>query len=289
MTGYKTILVPVSDGATGAAPLDAAIRLAAEFGSHLTALHVRTDPTEAVPLVGEGMSGALVEDMMTLAEEEAARRAEGARRAFDEACARHKVPLANAPGAGGMSAEYVDIVGREEECVAWRGRLSDMVVMGRPVEGAETPSLMTLNAALMESGKPTLLVPATSLTGIGGRIVVAWNGSAEAGRAVAMAMPLLERAAEVHVLSIAEDERTTSVPAGELCAYLAWHGIEARCHTLHAPGSQSGEALLREASARGADLLVMGAYTHSRLRQLILGGITRHVLSHAEVPCLLSH
>lgn len=287
MTTFKTILVPVGDADSATQALDMAFRLAVDFAAHVTALHVRADATSAVPLMGEGMSGAMVEEMLTVAERQAAERAAACRQAFDAACARHGMPLATAPTPG-PSAEWLDHTGREEEEVARLGRLHDLVVMGRPVEGADSPSLLTLNAALMESGKPLLLAPPNPLTGLGGRVAVAWNGSAEAGRAVTAALPLLARAQSVTILSMAEDDRTVTAPAGELAAFLAWHGITAQCKVVMA-GSLAGHALLDECRASGTDLLVMGAYTHSRLRQLILGGVTRHVLSHAELPCLLSH
>lgn len=287
MTAFKTILVPVGDAASAAQALDAALHLAEAFDAHVAALHVRADATSAVPLMGEGMSGAMVEEMLSVAERQAAERADKCRQAFDAACARHGIAWATAP-CPGPSAEWLDHTGREEEEVARRGRLHDLVVVGRPVEGADTPSLLTLNAALMESGKPILLAPPKTPASIGRRVAVAWNGSAEAGRAVACAVPLLARADQVTILSMAEDERTTIAPAGDVAAFLAWHGITAQCKVI-AAGAQAGHALLDQCRADDVDLLVMGAYTHSRLRQLILGGVTRHVLGHAELPCLMSH
>lgn len=287
MTDFKTILVPVADGASAVSPLDTAFRLASLFGAHVVGLHVRNDPTSAVPLVGEGMSGGMVEEMMSVAERQSAERAAAARAGFDAACTRHGVGMSTVPVAG-PSAQWEDMTGREEEAVAWRGRLSDLVVMGRPSEGAEMPSLLSLNAALMESGKPLLLAPPQAPAVVGRSVAVAWNGSAEAGRAVAFALPLMKRAETVTILSIAEDNRTVSASAGELAAFLAWHGITAQCKVVHG-GAHAGNVLLEQCSAVGADMLVMGAYTHSRLRQLILGGVTRHVLNHADIACLMCH
>lgn len=286
---FKSILVPIPDGVVANSALDTALRLAGQFAGHVVGLHVRIDPTQAVPLMGEGMSGAMVEEMMTTAEQQANERAAAARKAFDEAIARHGAPLAAAPPTEGLSAEWIDETGREEEAVAWRGRLSDVVVVARPEGAAEMPSLMTLNAALMESGRPVLLASPKPVEAVGTRIAIAWNGSAEAARAVGCALPLLKQAAAVVILAIAEDDRTANAPAGELAAYLAWHGIAADCKVMPGAGSHAGEALLRECAAQGVDLLVMGAYTHSRLRQMILGGVTRHVLHHAEIPCMMCH
>lgn len=287
MTDFKTVLVPVSDGHTAASALETAFGVAAAFGAHVVGLHVRTDPTSAVPLVGEGMSGGMVEEMMTMAEKQAGERAETARTAFDAALSRHGVPLASAP-AEGPTAQWEDIVGREEEAVAWRGRLSDLVVMSRPTDGLDAAALLTLNAALMESGKPLLVAPPTPPASIGRRVAVAWNGSAEAGRAVAFALPLMQRAESVTILTLTEDTRTVSASGGELAAFLAWHGIKAQVRVVHA-GANAGNVLLEQCAVLEADLLVMGAYTHSRLRQLILGGVTRHILGHAQLPCLLCH
>ncbi len=290
MSGYKTILVPVGDAESGVASLEVALRVAAAFAGHVVGLHVRVDPATAVPLVGEGMSGAMVEEMMAAAEKQAASRAEAARRAFEDTCARHGVPQAAVPPVAGFSAEWVDVVGREEEVVAWRGRLSDLLVMARPRDAGESRATMTTNAALMESGRPLLLAPPEPPAGLGRTVAIAWNGSAEAGRAVTMAMPLLARAEAVSILAVVEDEHSDGAPAADLAAYLAWHGIEARCDKLTvAPHAHAGEALMAECVDLGADLVVMGAYTHSRLRQLILGGVTRYVLHHAPLPCLLCH
>ena len=294
MAAYKTILVPVSDARTGGPALDAALALATRFAAHVTALHVRTDPTAAVPLVGEGMSGAMVDEMMSVAETEASKRAVAARALFEATANRLGVPEGGSPPLDTASAVWLDVTGREEEMVAWHGRLSDLVVIGRPDPEDELPSLMTLNAALMESGKPMLLVPPTptatlGTATLGHRAAIAWNGSAEAGRAVSAALPLLATAEAVVILSVSEDDRTSGATAGELAAYLAWHGVKADCHVLRTPGSHAGEELLNQAAAHHCDLLVMGAYTHSRLRQMILGGVTRHVLHHARVTCLMSH
>jgi nucleotide-binding universal stress UspA family protein len=288
MSAYRTMLVTVGGGVGTSPSLEAAFGIAARFGAHVIGLHVRVDPALAVPLVGEGMSGAMVEEMMAAAERQATTRAEAARRLFDASCLRHNASLATAPTPG-LSAEWVDVTGREEEVVAWRGRLSDLLVLDRPGSQGESRLTMTMNAALMESGRPLLLVPPEMPATLGKRVAIAWNGSAEAGRAVAAALPLLAEAEAVTILSVSEDERTTATPADELAAYLAWHGVSALCDSLGGSSSHTGEALVAECHKLNADLLVMGAYTHSRLRQLILGGATRHVLHHAPLPCLMSH
>ncbi len=180
-------------------------------------------------------------------------------------------------------------MGHEEEAVAEIGRLTDLLVIARPVPERDVPSVMSLNAALMETGRPLLLAPPVLPATIGRNVAVFWNGSAEAARAVATALPFLDKAASVIILSAREEAAATP---GELVDYLTWHGIAATEHDFvagSAGGGQVAQTLIDEAVTRGADLIVMGAYTHSRLRQLILGGVTRHVLHYATIPVLLSH
>lgn len=142
-------------------------------------------------------------------------------------------------------------------------------------------------AALVGAARPLLLVPQGGTEHIGRRIAVAWNGSVESSRALAGAMPLLKQADELHVLTAA-GARIEVEQATALAGYLGWHGLNAQQHALY-PESSAGAALLAKAKELGADLLVMGGYGHSRLRELIFGGVTRHVLHHYDLPVLITH
>jgi nucleotide-binding universal stress UspA family protein len=289
MSGYKTILTCLCDLETVPSTLGLALMVGRDHGAHVEALHVRVDPAAAIPLVGEGMSGVMVEEMLTLAERQATERATAIHGKFDQICERQKVPIGGSfDSAPAFSAVWREVVGREDEVVAEAGRLTDLLVLARPDLDRDVPSIMTLNAALMESGRPLLLAPPTLPSSIGTNVAIFWNGSAEAARAVASAMPFLCKAATVTVLSAREEEDETP---GTLAGYLAWHGVKASEVTFAAAGggAQVAQALLDEAATRGADLIVTGAYTHSRLRQLILGGVTRHVLHTAGIPVLFTH
>jgi len=288
----KTILIPHNGTKEVNSALNVAFTLGRDMGAHIDVLNVSSDPQDAVPLLGEGMSAAIIEEMLQLSEKEAEERAVRARAAFDDACALYSVAVADSPsGAGGASASLHRITGREDEVIALKGRLSDLIVAARPSGENQAVSTMTINAALFETGRPVMIAPpkfSISEGAIGRKVAVSWNGSAEASRAVAAAMPLITRSNGVVVLS-AESDKTSSSIASELADYFAWHGVSAEIKTLAASGSHVGAALLDECSASGADLLVMGAYTHSRMRQMILGGVTRHVLSEAEIPVLMAH
>lgn len=287
MTDYRILLAVVGDADSGRTALDVALAMAKASGAHVQALHVRSDPTGAVPLVGEGISGAMVEEMISAAERQIDERAAAARRGFDQAVAAAGVPLSDRPATIGPSVAWIERTGREEDIAARLGRLADLIVLGQPRPDQDLPSMMTLNAALMESGRPILMVPRAAVAP-GRSVAVAWNGSAEAAGALHAALPLMAGAQSVAVLSAHEEGGPPGLSAHEACAALAWRGINAACRTLPA-GGHVGATLLSEAAAAGADLLVMGAYTHSRLRQLILGGVTRHVLDHAALPVLMKH
>lgn len=290
MTDYRAILAAVSDSASGRSPLETAFLIGREMAAHVTALHVRTDPTGAVPLVGEGMSGVMVEEMIEAAERQAAQRAREARGVFDQLRNASGAPIVEAPQEPqAFSVAWREKTGREEDIVARCGRLNDLIVVGRPEADRELPSIMTLNAALMDSGRPILVAPPEPPPQFGQSVAIAWNGSAEAARAVAAALPLLRRAGTVTILAAREAEADTELSPNEMAKFLRWHGVDAACHSFATGHANTGDALLKEVMAAGADLLVMGAYTHSRLRQLILGGVTRHMLYHAAIPVLMMH
>ncbi|MFA7429458.1 MAG: universal stress protein [Rhodospirillaceae bacterium] len=288
MPGLKTILAVVPDTGNGLATMETAFVIGRDHACHVRVLHVRPDPASAVPLVGEAMSGAMVDEMMSVCERQGAERARDVRLMFDQVVARYNITVTDEPpGPPEMSVAYLEEQGAEDDKVALRGRMADLIVVGRP-KGDEEPALQaTLNAALMDSGRPVLVAPRAPVHGIAKSCAIAWNGSVEAARAVAAALPFLLKAQTVTILVAEEEAGTPS--AEDLETHLAWHGVTAEIRRVTPSGSAVGAALLKACGDVNGDLLVMGAYTHSRLRQLILGGVTRHVLDHAEMPVLLSH
>ena len=188
----------------------------------------------------------------------------------------------------GVSASWSEDAGREDEAVATYGRLADLVAVSRPLKGAEVPTSTLFEAALFESGQPLLVAPPTPPAELGKRAMIAWNGSAEAARAISAGLPLLERAESVTLIS-ATGWLDGPLSIDGVAKRLAWHGIDPAVRTLTGFSGTIGEAIIAEAATIGADLLVMGAYTQSRLRQMILGGVTRHVLSTATIPLIMAH
>ncbi|KAA5606629.1 universal stress protein [Roseospira marina] len=289
MPGIKTILAIVSSADSGRAPMDTAFLTGAALGAHVEVFHVRPDPASAVPYVGEAMAGALVEEMMAAAERDAKARADALKAMFDEIVQARAVELRDGPPPlDVLTAHWIVMDGNEPEEVAARGRVSDLIVAGRPGPNRELPSLITLNAALMEAGRAVLVAPPSPPTSVGTRVAIAWNGSPEAGRAVQAAMPLIARAEGVTILAAGDSEALCGPE--DLSRHLAWHGVSPEIRTVKGHhGEDVGRTLLGHCADTGTDLLVMGAYTHSRLRQLIMGGVTRYILDHADIPVLLTH
>jgi len=276
MSAIKNILAVVDDATSSRITLQAALKVARHLGSRLEALHVRPDPVAALPLVGEAMSGTMVEEMMTIAARDADARAAAVRAVYDEVTAR-----------AGIGGAWIEDVGAVERVLALRACRGDLLMVARPEPETETVTLPTVNAALLQSGRPVLVVPPGDMPPGFSRVALFWNGSIEATRAVAAALPFLVAAEQVLVLRVEEEE--WFAPTDDLESYLANHGVKAVVSQVLPRNAPTGEALLAAAHANNAHLMIMGAYTRSKLRQLILGSVTGHVMRHATLPVLLSH
>ena len=284
----RLILAPLLGGAADAATLDAGIALAQRFDAHLAALFVHIDPHDAIPIVGEGVSPAIIDQLTRSAEAEMSRQRDHAKAVFEAACSSAGIALATAPpGPRAPSAGWSELAGRRDEIVPRRARTSDLVVLGRAAGDKSPDAAAVLEATLMAGARPLLLAPPRTPAAFE-RLAIAWNGSAEAARALAGALPFVDRASSVQVLT-AQSWRTDPKVAADLIDYLAWRGVAAAGRAID-PGEQPvAEALLQAAGEAGADLLVMGGYGRTRLSELVLGGVTRHVLAHATLPVLLAH
>ncbi len=284
----RKILLPLASTAAGESALATGLLVGRIWNAHLLALHVRVDSRDVAPLAGEGLSGAMIEEMMAATDKESGERAALLRALFDRMVAARQISLAEPKGDQNVAtASFAAAVGREEDVVAQQARLADLTVVAHPEAGGDATSADALHAVLFDSGRPVLLAPGTPPATIGRRISVAWNGTAESASAVTAALPWLQQAEAVRILS-SEGYQRRGPPAEELAPYLALHGITADLGTIHPVGGVIGAGILAAAEEFGADLLTMGAYSHSRLRQLILGGVTRHVLEHARLPILMS-
>ena len=283
----KTLLVPIS-GATSTSPLETAILAARKFGAHLELLHVKPDPRNMIPYVGEGMSGPLIEEVMSLAERDAADRAVSARAIVEQFISRREIRFADEPSGNDVTASWHEDSGREDEGISAFGRLADMIVVSRPLQEGDVHTSTLFEAALFESGQPLLVAPPAPVGDLGRRVMIAWNGSPEAARAVSAGLPFLAAAESVSIVAVTTWGEGARSAEG-VARRLSWHGIKADVTVVKEVPGTVGEQVLLEADRRRADLIVMGAYTQSRLRQMILGGVTRHVISTATIPLVMAH
>jgi nucleotide-binding universal stress UspA family protein len=283
----KKILVPMNDAKADGNALSAAIALARAFDSHIEVLHVRPDPrSAAMAYMGEPVSASMIEEMMEATEKRAAAEAAKVRKAFEDACAKARIPVGKkAAEAGKASASFETETGNEDEAIRLAGRVADLVVMARPQGPLAGSQRLVLEAALLDTGRPLLVVPPKA-SKIGTNVAIAWNGSAQASRAIALAMDFIVTARTVTILTAKEDG--VDYQPDEVSEYLGWHGIKAKAVQVASKGD-AAKALLSAANRAGADLLVMGAYGHSRVRELVLGGVTKHVLQETTIPTLMAH
>lgn len=290
----RTILVPLSGGTSSEGAIETACGLALRFGAHIEALHVRADPTDALPLLGQDISTPVAAELIEMAQRQSEDNAVKARAAFDAATARHSLPVRDKPfgtgqaATGSASVSWREEIGHAPSIVPRRARLSDLVVLGQSGRVADKPHSDTLDEAVVLGGRPVLLAAARALGPLGEVIAIAWNASPEAARAVSGALPFLGHAREVHILSVGKGDESLS--DAELATYLGWHGVAAAVHHVQpVKGIKTGELLLAAARDKGADLLVMGGYGHAPWREMIFGGATAQIVGNSRLPVLLSH
>ncbi|NIW04296.1 MAG: universal stress protein [Gammaproteobacteria bacterium] len=286
----RTILTPVDGRRSDTPVLEAALVLARRFGAHIKALHIRAAAKDATPFMFDRLSSALRDSVYREAERGAREKAERVRTLFDEFCARNDVEVVSEPGRyERATAGWYEDEGHVGDVVVRWARLNDMVAFARPASVESTvrrsPIGENLEAVLLEGGRPVFVVPADGPVSPVDHVAIGWNASMEASRAVAMALPCLTAVESVTVL--ASHKRADSAAA--LIEHLAWHGITAHSRVLDLKGRSVGNALLNDAKEAGARLLIVGGFSRARARELLFGGVTRHLLANADLPVLMVH
>jgi len=283
----KSILVPLSVAHLAETTLKAAIVVAEPHQAHIEVLHVRPNPRIISAIYTESASVPNVEEMIRNAEEKAAENTRNARAVFDKIYKSKTLKYsATKPRVNGVTISWHEEVGYEDQWIQRYGRVTDLIVVSHPAVAGASASL-SLETALAESGRPVLVIPRLLPVKIGSNIAIAWNGSVEAARAVGEARPFLAAARKVTILTAAEPDRG-QCDMEPLRRLLGWHGASAKTKKVTSQGN-IGKALASAAEECGANLFVMGAYSHSRVRQLIFGGVTRHMLESATLPILMMH
>src|SRR6202140_3733250 len=268
----KTILVPTEHNAAMASALDTALLLAQKFGSCIEGFALRPAVADLVAMDPDsGLTMVAVKEN----DAEMVRQAEDLFRAF---MTQHQVPLSTGTAQTSPSFSWLDSAPSAQDFVGSYGRVFDVIVLARPGDEWQSPSMITLESALFESGRPVLIAPPISPRSLGTNILVAWNNSTEQARTTADAMPLLRTAERITILTV--EGATVAGPSGEQMARsLMMNGVKAETMTLKPTGKPSaGKTIPPKADELGCDLILKGAYTQSRLRKMISGGTPRHIL-----------
>lgn len=291
----KTILVPATGSNADGAVFAAALVVARRFDAHLDFLHVAGDAVAlATTMASDGGGAAMVGGLVERLDEEVNRREARARQMFEQFCAREGLAIADAaptngsPLPPGPSAQWTRRIGAEPYCIAEHGRATDLMVIGRSGDG-EGVAPETIETALLESGRPVLIPGAAPMAALPETVVIAWKATREAAHAATAALPFLDVAKHVEVLTVAEEQDLSSEEGNQLMTNLRWRGLSVSAARLRPDRHSPADALLAAAAERRA-LLVMGGYGHSRLREWIFGGFTQHVLqTAAAAPVLIAH
>ena len=212
-----------------------------------------------LPLAGEGLSGAMIEEMISATEKESGARAFDLREMFGLATEAEAVPVGDAQrGRNEPSASFTTMTGREEEIIAHQARLADLTIVPHPQAGEDVAAADALHAVLFDSGRPVLLAPVQPPQSIGKRIAIAWNGTAYAASALASVMPFVRQAEAVRVLT-SEDYFRRGPSAAEVVEYISHHGVAAEVGEFRPIDRIVGAGMLAAAMDWGADLMSMGA------------------------------
>lgn len=256
--------------------LDMAVALAQRCEAHLTGVYV-----DSVPMAPELMAMSAAPVLMDTIAQEETERADKARKRFDDTLATSSVRSSFRRGSG---PRFV--------ALSTHARYADLIILAQDDESASTVGGFA-DFVVMDCGRPVLMVPFIGAAmPVDGTVVVAWNGTRESARAVNDALPLLSLAKQVEVLVIEPDDTPlydAALPGADLCEHLARHGLQVEAKVLRGASSSPGDQLLSHVADVSANLVVMGAYGHSRLREMVLGGVTRHMLQHMTVPVMMSH
>jgi len=278
----KTILIPATRGETTEPALETALLLARRFDSYMEGFALRWSFSA---FAGIEAAGVVPVEAFQREDEEEEKRA---RELFERFMQQNGVPR-GAAGKGGLAYGWIENAPEGDSFAGSLGRVFDVIVMARPDATASGLHHRAIESALFESGRPLLLAPPKAPSAIATNVLLHWNSSTEQARTTALAMPLLERAERVTVLTVIGGNSVPGPSAEQMIRYLQRNGVKAEPMSVELEGKSTGEAILKAADKIGCDLLLKGAYTQSRLRQVVFGGPTRHVIENASVPVILAH
>lgn len=277
---YRDLLLLLDERSDGGEAMKAAIAFAARNEAHLTAIF----PAIETPLPAF-VAAQMTRSVMDQQRKNIGERGAAVRDAFEKTCKRE--------GVSGEWRQVTALTGDAFDTLTRHARYADLVIAGQPpLEHGDSERSDLLQDLILGCGRPVLLVPVIGAPAkFGRKVVIAWDAGREAARAVADALPLLQAAERVDLVTV-DAKRNRShgeEPGADIARHLARHGVKVQVSQLESGSLAVGDLLLNHAADQGHDLLVMGAYAHSRLRDFVLGGVTRHMLDHMTLPVFLAH
>lgn len=284
----KTLLVPLLGIASDARTILNAVELARILDAHVTVMFAGGHLSELISDV-EPHYGVLKPRLQIEARAVLARQLETARHDFDALVREHQLTIAEMPtGSGGTTIQFESRRGTAESAVREAAIYHDAVVFGCITDDASgSYAASILKSALDNCGRPVLSLPEHLPEPFGSHVAIAWNGSVQGAHAVAAALPWLRRANAIHIVTVAT-AKTAAAKADELQRFLGWHGIQASIRKRDTGTVAVGATILETVQDVEADFLVLGAYTHSRVREMILGGVTQFTVANAKLPVLFA-
>ncbi len=285
----KTVLVPVGDASLDGSAIETGLSLARDFEGHADCVFITGEISEMVPPAALGLFELVQSQMAEEFEQERSRKQALAHQLFRDLLEKLKIDYRKNAVPGDLSSASWEVAsGAASDVVATRGGAYDLVVVGQTRSDHTSVGELSAEAALFRTGRPVLIAAPGMVDSVGESIVIGWNRTPNAARATAAALPFLHRARQITIVSVRTGAKQGPSPR-DMAGYLSWHGVRAEVTEIEPDHRLVGEVLLEEAERVSADLLVMGAFSHSRLRELVLGGVTRHILQQAEIPVLMAH
>lgn len=291
MTSIKTILTAVSGSTASAGAVELGCVLARRFDATIEGYHAKPDPSELFRY-GTGMGPGISETVLNKFTADADENAAQVKALFVQAVGKHAMSLRQPrPGefvkTSGPSASWQVETGDASSLVARRARFFDLIVLGHSERLGDHMHSDAVEETLLYSGRPVLVASAKVPPTVGERIVIGWNGSAEAVRAMTAALPFLATARDVCMIAVGDQHQTSAAAAVD---YLAWHDVRARMrHVKSFAKVGDGEQLLTVANEQAADLLVIGSYGRTPWREFLFGGATQDIVGISQMPLLLTH
>ena len=289
---FKIVLVPLLGLGGDKDVLETARQVMLDSGGHFDCLYVHDDAAAIVSCIQTDAMGVPVSspELIDALNREARAQKAQARQTFDHFCQTHGIVGQGLPGAGRLSASWREVSDDVAVTISQASHFSDAVILKRNPKPLE-PTFADIGRIVISSGRPVLAYPEDWRPRPIRRVAIAWKDTAEAARAISTAMPVMAQARQIFLFAASEgsDLKDTEKSAHACAAFLRWHGLDPEVHCMECDEEDAKSLVFATAAGVGTDLVVMGAYGHSRLREFAFGGFTRRVLSECSLPVMLVH